>query len=137
MRAALNLIRRFAALIAVLTCLNSLVTFNVHAGEWKTCIVGNATVNNRDMAIAFGKIDKRFSFFKQPDDATINIFLDGKSWRIATLKPTGRRFYGDGKPYLGYVDATKTLIVQEFENNNSMIVSLNGDFDFTMFATCD
>jgi len=44
--------------------------------------------------------------------------------------------FGDGKPYLGYADKTNSLIVQEFEESELLIVKLRGDVDFTMFAEC-
>lgn len=111
-------------------------TIYANAEEWKTCKVGNSLASQRDLAIAFGKIDKSFSFFKKTDFASITIFFDGVTWRTADLIHTGRALFGDGKPYLGYASRNNTMIVQEFENSNVMIVTLRGDVDFTMFAEC-
>jgi len=107
-----------------------------HAEEWKNCDVGNSTATQRDAAIAFGKIEKRLSFFKNNEFASVAIFLDGKSWKTADLIQTGRRIYGDGKPFNGYADKTNSLIVQEFEDSDIMIVTLKGDVEFTMFSKC-
>ena len=74
--------------------------------------------------------------FKKTDFASITIFLDGKTWKSADLIQTGRRLFGDGKPYLGYADNTNSLIVQEFEESELLIVKLRGYVDFTMFAEC-
>jgi len=49
MENAINLVRHLTAMIALIVCIYPLFSLNVHAGEWKTCIVGNATVNNRDV----------------------------------------------------------------------------------------
>ncbi len=109
---------------------------NAKAEEWKNCEVGNSTATEREAAIALGKINKRLSFFKKTDFAAITIFFDGKTWKNIDLIPTGRRFFGDGKPYLGYADKTNSLIVQEFEGSDIMIVTVKGDVEFTMFAKC-
>lgn len=106
------------------------------AEQWKRCTVGNSLASEREAAIAFGKIDKTLSFFKNKDFASISIFLDGKPWQAIDLLPTGRRFYSDGKPYLGYASRNNSAIVQEFEADDIMIVTLKGDVDFTMFAKC-
>lgn len=106
------------------------------AEEWKSCAVGNSFASEREAAIAFGKIEKNFSFYKKTDFAHISIFLDGKPWQSIDLVQTGRGFYSDGKPYLGYASKNNSLIVQEFESDDIMIVRLKGDVDFTMFAKC-
>ncbi len=106
------------------------------AEQWKRCTVGNSLASDREAAIAFGKIDKTLSFFKKTDFASISIFLDGKSWQTIDLMPTGRGLYSDGKPYLGFANRNNSVIVQEFEGDDVMIVRLRGDVDFTMFAKC-
>lgn len=115
----------------------ALFPLNVHADEWRSCDVYNSLGSEREAAIAFGKIKKRISFFKKQDFANLTIFLDGQTFGSADLIPTGRRLYGDGKPYLGYADKSNTLIVQEFENSSTIIVTTKGDVDFTMFAKCN
>ncbi len=124
-------------LIPIVTvCLSLLFIGQVHAEQWKNCKVVNSLATEKEAAIAFGKIEKRLSFFKKTDFASITIFLDGKTWKSADLIQTGRRLFGDGKPYLGYADKTNSLIVQEFEESELLIVKLRGDVDFTMFAEC-
>jgi hypothetical protein len=108
----------------------------VSAEEWKSCEVGNSTATDRNAAIAFGKIKTRISFFKKIDYASITIFLDGKTWKSIDLIPTGRGFFGDGKPYLTYADKTNSLIAMEFEDSDLMIVIIKGDIDFTLFSRC-
>lgn len=115
----------------------SLCPVNAHADEWKSCDVYNSVASEREAAIAFGKIKKKISLFKKQDFASVNIYLDGKTFGSADLIPTGRRLYEDGKPFLGYADKTNTMIVQEFENDNNIIVTSRGDVDFTMFAKCN
>lgn len=107
------------------------------ADEWKYCDVYNSMASEREAAIAFGKIKTKISFFKKQDYASISIFLDGKTFTTADLIPTGKRFYGDGRPFLGYADKTNTLILQEFENDSNIILTLKGNVDFTMFAKCN
>ena len=119
----LGVIFSFASVVAV-------------AEEWKKCTVGNSLASQRDAAIAFGKIDKTLSFFKKTNFASISIFLDGKPWQTIDLVPTGRGLYSDGKPYLGYASRNNSVIVQDFEGDDIMIVGLKGDVDFTMFAKC-
>lgn len=106
------------------------------AEQWKRCSVGNSLASDREAAITFGKIDKTLSFFKKKDFASISIFLDGKPWQTIDLLPTGRGLYSDGKPYLGYASRNNSVIVQDFEGDDIMIVGLKGDVDFTMFAKC-
>lgn len=110
---------------------------NALADELKSCDVYNSVASEREAAIALGKMKNKIAFFKKQDYASVTIFLDGQTFGSADLIPTGRRLYGDGKPYLGYADKTNTLIVQAFENSDNIIVTSRGDVDFTMFAKCN
>lgn len=127
---------RFLTVEVFLSIALSFTTASTSAEEWRNCEVVNSVANEKEAAIAFGKIEKRLSFFKKTDFASVTIFLDGKTWNSAGLIKTGRRLYGDGKPYQGYTDKTNSLVVQEFEDSDLMIVRLRGDVDFTMFAKC-
>ncbi len=110
---------------------------NVKADEWKRCEVEKSTASERDIAIELGKANKSISFFKKSNYASITIFLDDKTWVAAELIPTGQRVYGDGSPYLGYADKLNSVIVQEFINDKSMIVTFNSNkYRFTLFASC-
>ena len=110
---------------------------NANADEWKQCEVGKSTASERDIAIVLGKVNKSISFFKKPNYASITIFLEDKTWVTAELIPTGQRTYGDGSPFLGYADKQNSVIVQEFINDKSMIVTLKTDSHrYTLFASC-
>ncbi len=106
------------------------------ADEWKNCSVTKSLASDKAVAIAAGKIEKKISFFKKPNYVFITIFLDGKTWAQTDLVQTGSRKMSDGATYLGYADKTNSLIVQEFEATNTMIVTLRGEIDFTFFASC-
>lgn len=111
---------------------------NTFADEWRKCEVGKSTASEREIAIELGKVKKTISFFKKSNFASITIFLEDKTWVTTDLIPTGQRLYGDGSPYLGYADKLNTVIVQEFINDKTMLVSLNnGKLSFTLFATCN
>lgn len=104
--------------------------------ELKNCDVGNLHSPNRETAMALGKEKMRFSFVKKIDTVSITIFSNSDIWRSADLIPTGRRFYSDGKPYSGYANKTSSLIVQEFEDSDIMIVTTRGDVDVSLYAKC-
>ena len=121
-----------AILLLAITCAGN----GAFADEWKSCEVSNATASQREAAIALGKIEKRISFFKKNDFASIVIFLDGKPGATTDLIPTGRRFYDNGKPYIGYANKANTFVIQESEDSDTMIVTVRGDITITMFAKC-
>jgi hypothetical protein len=124
-------------LFFVVSVLSAFHTNIAQADEWKYCDVYSSMASEREAANAFGKIKTKISYLKKQDHVSISIFLDGKTFTTADLIPTGKRFYGNGKPFLGYADKTNTLILQEFENDNNIILTLNGEVDFTMFAKCN
>jgi hypothetical protein len=118
--------------------ISSLIFFSVaaNAEQWRSCDVYNSLASQREAAIAFGKLKTRVSFFRKQDFASVTIFVDGQTFGSADLIPTGRRLYSDGKPFNGFADRSKKIIVQEFENSDDIIVTSRGDVEITMFAKC-
>ena len=106
------------------------------ADEWKNCDVGKSLASNRDAAIALGKIEKRIAFFKKPNFASITIFFDNQQWLATDLINTGRGQFGDGSFYRAYASKNNKIIVQEFEEGNTMIVTAQDDIKLTFFTNC-
>jgi len=108
----------------------------IRADEWKNCDVGKSLASDRDAAIALGKIEKRIAFFKKPNFASITIFFDNQQWLATDLINTGRGQFGDGSFYRAYASKNNKIIVQEFEEGNTMIVTAQDDIKLTFFANC-
>jgi len=114
-----------------------LLSLYANADEWKSCNITNVLASTKATAVALGKIEKKISFFKKPNYVYITIFFDGKTWSETELITTGRRQMTDGTPFMGYADKTNSIIVQEFEATNTLMVTVRGESEFTMFASCN